>query len=188
MWGRGRAPLSEGVGAAAAAQGRCRWRARWRKRPPATHLPRRGRRAAAARRRTGWGEARRARPAAAAPRTTTRARRPARGQRPTRPGVLTRPKYAHPRICAPAHLALLPGYVRLGARGDAGARARPHGDWSASSDRARPRPNTISGPTLRAAAAARPPHAANFTQNCGRAVMRYVLHRVHLHLHYSCAN
>lgn len=69
----------------AAAADRWCWRARSRKRPPTAHLPRRGRRAAAARRRrTGRGEARRARPAAAAPRTTTRARRPARGQRARR--------------------------------------------------------------------------------------------------------
>lgn len=75
----GRAPR------AAAAADRWCWRARSRKRPPTAHLPRRGRRAAAARRRrTGRGEARRARPAAAAPRTTTRARRPARGQRARR--------------------------------------------------------------------------------------------------------
>lgn len=56
---------------------------------------------------------------------------------------------------------------------DAGARALPHGDWGAASDGARPRPNTISGATLRAVVA-RPPRAANFTWNCGRAVMRYV--------------
>lgn len=68
--------------------------------------------------------------------------------------------------------------------GDAGARARPHGDWSASPESSRPHPNTISGATLRAATAARPPHAANFTRNCGRAVMRYVCTAArHLHRH-----
>lgn len=38
---------------------------------------------------------------------------------------------------------------------DAGARAQPHGDCGAASDGARPRPNTISGATLRAALPAR---------------------------------
>lgn len=76
---------------------------------------------------------------------------------------------------------------RDGWRGDAGARARPHGDWGAAPESVRPRPNTISGATLRAAAAARPPHAANFTRNCGRAVMRYVPRRRHLHLRHTGA-
>lgn len=70
----GRAPQA----AATTASTRWSWRAQSRMRP---HLPRRGRMAA---RRTGRGEARRVRPAAAAPRTTTRARRPARGQRALR--------------------------------------------------------------------------------------------------------
>lgn len=110
----------------------------------------------------------------------------ARAARPTRPGALSRPKYARRRLEHSSSPS--PGYLlrrrRSGWRGDAGARARPHGDWGAAPESARPRPNTISGATLRAAAAARPPHAANFTRNCGRAVMRYVPRRGHLHSHH----
>lgn len=107
----------------------------------------------------------------------------ARAARPTRPGVLSRPKYARRRLEHRRARLVTRVLVRRrgGWRGDAGARARPHGDWGAAPESARPRPNTISGATLRAAAAARPPHAANFTRNCGRAVMRYVPRCGHLH-------
>lgn len=100
----------------------------------------------------------------------------ARAARPTRPGASSRPKYAHRGAVRARSLVPSTGRAcrrrrRLGR--DAGARARPHGDCGAASDGARPRPNTISGATLRTATA-RPPRAANFTRNCGRAVMRYV--------------
>lgn len=84
---------------------------------------------------------------------------------------------------SPCHPGIRAASGRLA--GDAGARARPHGDWSVAPESVRPHPNTISGATrcVAARAAARPPHAANFTRNCGRAVMRYVQCTAASHLH-----
>lgn len=141
-----RALRSVGAGRAPAAAARWCCRAHSRRRPPTAHLRRRGRRAAAARRRrTGRTEAHRARPAAAAPRTTTRARRPARGQSARRgPGPSCDRNTRTVDSCT-GELAPSPGYSRgVGTAGEATrVRARCHTATGAALPRAHDRARTL---------------------------------------------